>query len=70
MQRFHATIAAESKRSFYFLFSQPRKGGFDLFVKKTITVSDLHFSQLKSINVSNVCKVKSFSSIFMRMAGD
>ena len=30
---FHATIAAEAKRSFYFLFLQPRKGGFDLFVK-------------------------------------
>ena len=36
--------------------------------KKTIAVFDLHFSQLKSINVvSNVCKVKSFSSILMRM---
>ena len=51
-----------------------KKGRFRLIYsssKKTIAVFDLHFSQLKSINVvSNVCKVKSFSSIFMRMAGD
>ena len=38
--------------------------------KKTIAVSDLLFSQRKSINVvSDVCKVKSFLSILMRMIG-